>query len=618
MLTQNLIPNFLVKSSETFAGYWNWNISTESGPLSKAFKRMIGFEMAAHEKPFAFIKHIFREDLNEAMELYHKHAASNGIIPFEIILRYYHTSGSILYTLCKGGITEWGNNGTPLKMTGCHMDITGFISGKTELEKQHEQHLLLTEGINAGIWDWDIKTDHTWWSDKFFSLLGYVQGEITASYDIFLHRLVHVDDRKKMLNALQEHFINHTPCIIDIRLQRHDGSYHWYELSGKAKFNDKGKPVRMLLALIDCDQRKRLRNELERYQFLINESTALIKAGSWEINLASGAVIWSPSMYTICEAGERFKPTAENMFQFSDESFAGLFKVMLEKARTLGEAFDKEAECITLSGNKKWLRIIGKPVINKYGKITAIRGITQDIQEQKLKDAQIKQSIDVITEKNKQLNSFAQIVSHNLRSHAGNIETILSLIEVNHEPDKKKELLYYMRKISSNLNQTIDHLSEIVKIQNSADIPKTIISLEQILKNVTDVLTPSIIETSAEISMEMSAYADIEYVPAYMESILLNLLSNAIKYRKPDTAPLIAIKTYMEDNRKCLSISDNGLGIDLSKHRDKLFGMYKTFHTNADARGIGLFLTKSQIESLGGTIDAVSEPGNGTTFYIRF
>jgi signal transduction histidine kinase len=72
-------------------------------------------------------------------------------------------------------------------------------------------------------------------------------------------------------------------------------------------------------------------------------------------------------------------------------------------------------------------------------------------------------------------------------------------------------------------------------------------------------------------------------------------------------------ETYIE-----LKISDNGQGIDLEKFGDKLFGLHKTFHTHEHARGVGLFLVKTQIESMGGSISADSEVDKGTTFTIRF
>lgn len=72
----------------------------------------------------------------------------------------------------------------------------------------------------------------------------------------------------------------------------------------------------------------------------------------------------------------------------------------------------------------------------------------------------------------------------------------------------------------------------------------------------------------------------------------------------------------MENDMKVLQISDNGVGIDLVRNADKIFGMYKTFSNNVDSKGIGLFITKNQIDAMGGNITVESEPNIGTTFKI--
>lgn len=102
-----------------------------------------------------------------------------------------------------------------------------------------------------------------------------------------------------------------------------------------------------------------------------------------------------------------------------------------------------------------------------------------------------------------------------------------------------------------------------------------------------------------------------------MESIVLNLTTNAIKYRDPEKEPTLTIQSYTEDEFIVLSVEDNGKGIDMERYGGKVFGMYKTFHGNKDARGIGLFITKNQIESMGGTIELESAVGVGTTFKIK-
>ena len=107
-------------------------------------------------------------------------------------------------------------------------------------------------------------------------------------------------------------------------------------------------------------------------------------------------------------------------------------------------------------------------------------------------------------------------------------------------------------------------------------------------------------------------------VPAYLDSILVNLISNAIKYRSVNRKHSVTIKGYKTENGIEIIISDNGCGFDFEKNKDKVFGMYKTFHSGEDSRGFGLYITKSQIEVMNGKITVQSEVNRGTTFTIKF
>ena len=110
----------------------------------------------------------------------------------------------------------------------------------------------------------------------------------------------------------------------------------------------------------------------------------------------------------------------------------------------------------------------------------------------------------------------------------------------------------------------------------------------------------------------------VKGVPAYIESILTNLLTNAIKYKHPKRQPVIQVIGSRENGKTVLSVADNRQGIDLERYGEKLFGMYKTFHLHPDARGIGLYITKNQVDAMGAQILVCSEVGEGTTFKIYF
>ena len=99
----------------------------------------------------------------------------------------------------------------------------------------------------------------------------------------------------------------------------------------------------------------------------------------------------------------------------------------------------------------------------------------------------------------------------------------------------------------------------------------------------------------------------------------MNLLTNSFKYAHPNREPIIKLRSYKTKEGKVqLEYSDNGLGMNMSKVKDRIFGLYQRFHENADSKGIGLYLIHSQIIALGGTIEVASEVNVGTMFTITF
>jgi signal transduction histidine kinase len=185
------------------------------------------------------------------------------------------------------------------------------------------------------------------------------------------------------------------------------------------------------------------------------------------------------------------------------------------------------------------------------------------------------------------------------------------------EEGDKKEIFSHIKSISESLKTTIDHLSEIVKIQTEIGKERKLLDLESIFKNVLSALESNINTTQADIAYDFSKCPEVNYIPAYLESIFQNLLTNSLKYRHPDRKPVIRCSSTREGSSVYLYFEDNGLGIDLDRYGDSIFGMYKTFHHNPEAKGIGLFITRNQIEALGGTISLESKVNEGTKFTIK-
>jgi signal transduction histidine kinase len=255
------------------------------------------------------------------------------------------------------------------------------------------------------------------------------------------------------------------------------------------------------------------------------------------------------------------------------------------------------------------------------GVYAIVRDVTQEkrwrtIQAERTKEQQIL-SQRIINKANK-LENFAHIISHNLRSPVASLVGLIGLLDQVSSKDEQQQLLEMVKTSVYRLDETVNHLSEVIKINQSINIKLEEIDFEETLAHTLQSIVLFIEEVKADFTFDFRACKTFVYNKAYMQSIMLNLITNTLKYRHPDRAPRIELKTWKQDDKVLLSCRDNGQGIDLEKYGTKLFSLGKTFHGNQDARGEGLFITKNQIEALDGSITVESEVGKGTTFTIQF
>lgn len=241
-----------------------------------------------------------------------------------------------------------------------------------------------------------------------------------------------------------------------------------------------------------------------------------------------------------------------------------------------------------------------------------------DITPVKLLEKDLVESSAIINSQNKRLLNFANIISHNFKSYSANLEAIINMMITASSQEEKDQLLLYLQKISKNFGKTVVHVNEIVRSHNLSSLQYKAINLHEYINTVVDVLRVEIEGAKAVIINDVPEAIILHANPAYMESILLNFLTNAIKYKHPDRNPSIHLTATICPHEVVLHIKDNGLGIDLQKHGKNLFGLYNTFHKNPHSEGVGLFLTRSQVEAMGGRIEVESEEGAGTAFSIYF
>lgn len=217
---------------------------------------------------------------------------------------------------------------------------------------------------------------------------------------------------------------------------------------------------------------------------------------------------------------------------------------------------------------------------------------------------------------NNDLLQFSYTVSHNLRGPVASLIGLMHLLQKENLTEEEGRIILHINKSLTSLNNIILDLSSIIDIRNAVVQVKQMVILSDEVESIRSLLIKQIHDQHVTIETDFAEVPSIISVKAMINSILYNLISNAIKYRSPDRHPKIKIVSSHIGNYIRIDVSDNGLGIDLGKFKENLFGLYKRFHTHTEGKGLGLFLVKLQSEVLGGYVEVDSTQGIGTRFSI--
>lgn len=433
----------------------------------------------------------------------------------------------------------------------------------------------------------------------------FLQGERTSEKDV---------------EFMRQGLAKKEPFTAQVLNYTKSGKPYWLEIDYSFVWDDKGEITQIISIQRDITD-------------LVEARQAVIK----ERNLLKTLIDHLPSLIHIKDTN--FKRTLANQmkldfFGFKEESeiigktdydlypkeLADSLRKDDEQILKTGEAIlNKEVQLTSNYGNTGWFLNSKVPLFNGQGEVQRIIGINKDISSLKKRETELEKTVSIVSQQNKQLLSFTYIVSHNLRSHAANISSLLEMLDGEENADLRASYNDMLHKTANNLMETLNNLNTVVRIQQNTGVEKNEFSLQEVIDEAKNVLAIEIKEAQIEIEEDIQKNARVNFNYAYMESIVLNLMSNAIKYKDPEKSQAkLRISYRTEGEQHELVFEDNGLGMDLELYGKRLFGMYQTFHKHPKAKGLGLFITKSQVEAMGGEISVESTQGKGTKFTVRW
>lgn len=228
-------------------------------------------------------------------------------------------------------------------------------------------------------------------------------------------------------------------------------------------------------------------------------------------------------------------------------------------------------------------------------------------------------TVDDLQVTNQSLEEFAYVATHDLRAPVINLQNLLNFYDDTYQDiEENKEVMVRIKKSIGILNNTLNSLIEVVMLKNSSELVKEQVNIMSVTQDILQSLMASIekfnIKTSVSIDPKLYVFGH----PSKIQSILSNLISNAIKYRSDKRSPVISISSQVEGDRIIVKVSDNGIGINMDLHGDRIFGLFNRIQKDNKGKGIGLYNVRNQVEAMGGQVWLESVPDVGSTFYISF
>lgn len=348
-------------------------------------------------------------------------------------------------------------------------------------------------------------------------------------------------------------------------------------------------------------------------------ATVAAGLGIWDWDIKTGHVYFNDQWkmmlgYAPAELSNNFDTFEKLLHPNEKESLMQLLQDHLEGKSSVYQAMIRMR---TKDKRWKWVLTMSKASMrDEEGKAIRLSGIHLDIDDIKQKEIELKELTQELMHSNNELQQFAYITSHNLRAPVANLISLLGLFDREHLSERNTVFLEKMEISVERLHATLNDLNEILSSRiNKADRDDHLLFGDE-LNKVKELISEEIRLKEVLIQADFSKAPEIFFSRKVMHSILLNLLTNAIKYRRPGVPPLIKVYTEEDGDYIILYVKDNGLGIDMEKHGNKIFGLYQRFHDNKDGKGLGLYIIKNQVEALEGKIAVESIVNKGTMFHV--
>ena len=520
----------------------------------------------------------------------------------------------------------------PIRLSLSEMSISGqcqftaIIQDISELKnaeatlRESEQRLHFSQDFaGIGSWDWNLQTDELYWSEQIPPLFGYPKGKLETSYENFISA-VHLDDRLAVEDAVTACICRDIPYDIEHRVVWPDNSVHWLHERGHVVRDGQGKPLRMLGVISNITESKLTQLALAESEARFRDIAESMSDWIWEVD--------AQGVYTYC-AGH-----VKDIMGYHPEEIVGRtpFDLMPpDEVEIVSAVFadivkyrypikNLENWNLTKDGRRVCLLTNGVPMFNATGELIGYRGIDTDITQRKQVEAALIEAKESAEQANRAKSEFLSSMSHELRTPLNAILGFTQLFGFDENLTKDQKMnLHEISRAGEHLLELVNEVLDLAKVESGhMELNMLPLPVADVLEECHAISLSLAEEHTVTLDFDTKSSVTVLADRVRLKQVLLNLISNGIKYNRP--GGLVSVKIGDGNlGQLRMTVSDTGRGIK----PDRLGELFQPFsrlgfgHSNIEGTGIGLVITKSLVEAMGGCIGVDSTPGEGSDFWLE-
>ena len=453
-------------------------------------------------------------------------------------------------------------------------------------------------------------------NDAFFKKLGYPK-------DFFINKNIQElfpEDRRHDFtwSKMWEGMKRDKTSSFETYLVRNDGEKLPVKLH--SSFVEHGGSNYIAFLAEDISEKKLHELQLKKSEEYLKIAARAAKMGIWNWDIESNTITWDQNLRKMYNIPQHMNPSFDilrnKIIHPNDrQRFIDVFPKVLKSEET--NAF----ECKYIPLNTMDIRYMLSRVIverNINGKAIGVTGAVFDITERKVAENTMKKQARALEKYSKEIEQIAYVATHDLKSPIANLQGFIDLLkgQINNPSKVVMDSLRWMEKSVEQSSRVIGDLTVAIQsIKDKQDKPEDICVYELVLE-VLNNFHSKIEEKDIVVSILQRQVVPIYYSRLALRSILQNILSNAFKYLGRNPYPRVDI--ILETKRRFFSvkIKDNGVGMNLEKHEDKLFGLFQRINQSEQGSGMGMFIVKNLLYNYGGKLNVDSKLNQGSTFEV--